>query len=91
MDHLSYSSVEKALACPRNWFYKYVLKQDLPAGDAASFGKAFDAAVADALGLAPGDAKTPAEKVEGVDEAVSLYLASDVGWKRARWPAARNA
>ena len=80
ISHISYSSVEKELQCARCWYYKYVLKQELPAGEAASFGKQFDVMVAHRLGLGP----APAEPlVAGVADAVFAYLAHEEAWMHA--------
>jgi len=83
IDHYSVSSVTTAMGCPRQWWCKYQLKMDAPAGEAASFGSQFDQMVSKRLGCKIHKDDKPGSPVEGVEEAVAGYLSQPWAMKSA--------
>ena len=83
IDHYSVSSVTTAMSCPRQWWCRYLLKLDTPAGEAASFGSQFDEEVSKRLGCKVHKEGKPGARVEGVDEAVAGYLSQPWAMKSA--------
>lgn len=79
LKHISYSSIELYLNCPRAWHYKYVLEKTPPPGDAANFGSNFDRAVAHLLGLG----KIEGEMDGAVRRAAEWYLQQPAAWNKA--------
>lgn len=86
--HLSFSSVNLFAQCKRSWFAQRVLGKQAPAGSAANWGLAFEAAVIRAIG-APNEkggdddrAKVDADTQAEVDRAAKVYLDSPGAWKQ---------
>lgn len=80
MEHISHSSIQLFIDCPRHWFAKYVDKLITPAGDAAAFGTGFDQAIA--ARVVPGSEVVACDP--DVLNAVEFYLAQPRAWDRAQ-------
>lgn len=83
IDHYSVSSINQAASCPRGWWVKYVLKQEQPSSDAASFGTQYDQVVSQRLGCIAHKESKMGGLIEGVEEAVSGYLCQPHALKSA--------
>ena len=86
--HLSFSSVNLFDQCKRSWFAQRVLGKQAPAGSAANWGLAFEAAVIRAIGATnekggeDDRAKVDADTQAEVDRAAEVYLNSPGAWKQ---------
>ncbi len=86
--HYSISSLQLWADCPRSWWEKYVLGNEQPSSEAASFGSQFDQVISTRLGFPAINKKTgKPEKMgpllEGVEEAVEGYFAQPFAIKKA--------
>jgi len=80
IDHLSYSSINTYLLCPRSWRYRYLDKVDVPTSPALIFGSAFHEAVEQYLVMRhSGDALPVAELFATMWEG-QLERNEDVDW-----------
>lgn len=84
IDHYSPSSISAWEICPRNWWANYVLGKKMEASEAASFGSQFDQLVSQRIGCPVGKQdKLPDEWLDGVEQAVDLYLCQPWALKSA--------
>lgn len=86
--HLSFSSINQFAQCKRSWFAQRVLGKQAPAGSAANWGLAFEAAVTRAMGATVEKADKddraivdPGTQAE-IDRAAEVYFASPGAWKQ---------
>lgn len=81
IDHISVSSIQKWIDCPRSWWVKYVLGLDTPSSEAASFGSQYDQLISKKLGFETEPMKQPL--VDGVEDAVAGYFSQPYAMKDA--------
>ena len=83
IDHLSCSSINLAINCPRSWWAKYMLGKSVPSSEAASFGSQYDVVVSKLIGAKTHKEEKPGSILPGVQEAAELYLEQGHAFKDA--------
>lgn len=84
IDHLSVSSIGKAMNCPRSWWASYILKKDRPSGGAAQFGSQYDQIIGKRLNTkCHKEEPVTGGLADGVEEAVNGYLSQPHAFRSA--------
>lgn len=84
IDHLSVSSIGKAMNCPRSWWCSYVLKKDRPSSGAAQFGSQYDKIIGKRLNTkCHKDDPITGSLAPGVEDAVTGYLSQPHAFRSA--------
>jgi CRISPR/Cas system-associated exonuclease Cas4 (RecB family) len=83
IDHVSCSSINLAIQCPRAWWAKYVLGKSVPSSEAASFGSQYDTVVSKLIGAKNHKEEKTGEILPGVEEAAQMYMEQDHAFKSA--------
>ncbi|MFO7742773.1 MAG: PD-(D/E)XK nuclease family protein, partial [Anaerolineae bacterium] len=80
IDHLSYSSINTYLLCPRAWRYRYLDKVDVPTSPALIFGSAFHEAVEQYLTMRHSGDELPVAELFDATWETQLEQNDDVDW-----------
>ena len=84
IDHLSVSSIGKAMDCPRSWWCSYILKKDRPSSGAAQFGSQYDQIIGKRLNTkCHKEEAVSGGLADGVEEAVNGYLSQPHAFRGA--------